>query len=87
MAPELFKDEENYGPGVDVYAFSILAYEIVTGKDPQDDLGQKTMEFRPKLIEDIPEKMKNAFQILKSIILYNKNYSMLKTRNIRWISI
>ena len=34
MAPELMMDEEKYGPGIDVYAFAILAYEIVSGKEP-----------------------------------------------------
>ncbi|KAK8853710.1 hypothetical protein M9Y10_016253 [Tritrichomonas musculus] len=31
MAPELLRDEERYGPSVDVYAFSIMAYEIISG--------------------------------------------------------
>lgn len=30
MAPELINEEEKYGIGVDIYAFSILAYELVT---------------------------------------------------------
>ena len=34
MSPEMFEDEEHFGPAVDVYAFAILAYEIVTGKEP-----------------------------------------------------
>lgn len=34
MAPELLIDSKSYSTGVDVYAFSILAYEIVTGKEP-----------------------------------------------------
>ena len=38
MAPELLKGE-NYGPGIDVYAFSMLAYEIITNKKPFYELG------------------------------------------------
>lgn len=30
MAPELFDDAETFGPGLDVYSFAIIAYEIVT---------------------------------------------------------
>ena len=32
MAPELYNDDDiqQYGPSVDVYAFAILAYEVVT---------------------------------------------------------
>ena len=40
MAPEFFKEEDNhYGPGVDVFAFGILAYELITGLEPYSELG------------------------------------------------
>lgn len=34
MAPEILEGEDHYGPGVDVYAFAFLAYEIMVGKEP-----------------------------------------------------
>lgn len=37
MAPELINDDD-YGKEVDVYAFGILAYEIITGKQPYSDI-------------------------------------------------
>ena len=40
MAPELFEDECHYGPGVDVYAFSMIMFEIVTGEVPFKELGK-----------------------------------------------
>lgn len=38
MAPELFEEEWHYGPDVDVYVFSMLAYEIVSGETPFNEL-------------------------------------------------
>lgn len=38
MSPELLKMEEQYDLSVDVYAFAILAYEIVSGKEPYFEL-------------------------------------------------
>lgn len=40
MAPELHNDEEVYGTGVDVYAFALIAYEIITGIQPFSELGK-----------------------------------------------
>lgn len=67
MAPELFTDE-HFGPGVDVYAFAIVAYEIVTGKQPYFELSsnisvfalsQKVMNgYRPQFTDDVTDKMK-----------------------------
>ena len=72
MAPELMRNGEKYGQGVDVYAFAILAYEIVTGKTPFYELGKKIdlltlakkvkKGIRPSLSDDIPENMKDLLQ-------------------------
>ncbi|KAK8837474.1 hypothetical protein M9Y10_036471 [Tritrichomonas musculus] len=69
MAPELLRGEDCYSTSVDVYAFSILAYEIVTGEEPFSELGEKISPFgfahkvinghRPKLSGCVSEKMKN----------------------------
>lgn len=40
-APEIFNDEDEYSPGVDVYSFAMIAYEIVTRKTPFFELGKK----------------------------------------------
>lgn len=69
MAPELLRGEIDYDPSVDVYAFAILAYEIVTGKEPYYELGPNLTSFllaskvmsgyRPKFSNDATEKMIN----------------------------
>lgn len=38
MAPELLRGEDVYIPEVDVYSFSILAYEIITCQTPYSEL-------------------------------------------------
>lgn len=68
MAPELLQGDSHYDPSVDVYAFAILAYEIVTGKNPYHELGKVTpfklankvmRGYRPKFDNNITKKMKN----------------------------
>lgn len=71
MAPEQIKNEK-YDNRVDVYSFAILAYEIITGKQPFYELGENINKFqlwtkvvngtRPTLTSDIPEKMRNLIQ-------------------------
>lgn len=72
MAPEIFSSSE-YGPGVDVYAFAILAYEIITGKEPYADLREKISSFallkkiengeRPKFFDNfVPDNMKDLIE-------------------------
>ena len=57
MAPELYEsDEESYGPGVDVYAFAIMAYEIMTGQEAFSEKGKP-----PRLI-DILRKVPNGIR-------------------------
>lgn len=67
MAPELLKGDSHYNSSVDVYAFSILAYEIVTGKSPYFELGKLTpfklinkvtKGYRPKFTKNMTKKMK-----------------------------
>ena len=40
MAPEILKGKTNYNETVDVYAFAIIMYEIVTLKVPFSELGE-----------------------------------------------
>lgn len=67
MAPELNEDEEwMYRPGFDVYAFGILAFEIVSVKVPYEEL-EKISTFklankiisgyRPWFTEEVPKSM------------------------------
>ena len=41
MAPELLQFNKNYSPSVDVYAFGVMAYEIVTGHEPYVKKGEQ----------------------------------------------
>ncbi|KAK8836560.1 hypothetical protein M9Y10_037493 [Tritrichomonas musculus] len=68
MAPELLNDDIQYGIGVDIYAFSILAYEVITGKDPYDHGDKHVFSIsqdiisgdRPNLsLDDITDPMKD----------------------------
>ena len=67
MAPELLEGK-SYNSSVDVYAFSMLAYEIVSGKEPYFELGkllpvQLALKvekgYRPTLNVGMTRKMKN----------------------------
>lgn len=68
MAPEIINGND-YNSSVDVYAFAILAYEIMTGKEPFYELGKNLNPFllfkkiesgeRPTFKDDVSEKMKN----------------------------
>lgn len=80
MAPEMLitddSDEEgnkgHFGFGIDVYSFAIMAYEIVSGKEPFSENGIPISYFkliskvasgqRPKLDEGITEQMKELLK-------------------------
>lgn len=55
MAPEILSGKKEFIPAVDVYAFGIVANEIVTGKRVNYEIGEtkNTNEevFRPRLFE------------------------------------
>ena len=67
MAPEILKnDNDEYGIAVDVYSFSILAYELVTGNAPYDDTKSFIRLFtdvlkglRPTFSDDVTQPMKD----------------------------
>lgn len=73
MAPELLENREKYeySSGVDVYAFSMIAYEICSGKAPFSELGDITNSelkrrilggYRPKFTEFVTENMRKLLQ-------------------------
>ncbi|KAK8843074.1 hypothetical protein M9Y10_025265 [Tritrichomonas musculus] len=69
MAPEFFTDEDHFGPGIDVYAFALIAYEIVSDIEPYTEKGQQpsygalckkiTDGIKPKFVDGITEPMKD----------------------------
>lgn len=65
MAPESLKDSV-YSPAGDVYAFSLIVYEIMTGRRPFEGFNQIQLyqnvikkSVRPELTPDIPEAYKD----------------------------
>lgn len=70
MPPELLRDDEHFGPGVDVYAFSILAYEIISNHSPYPEdltlfrLATKVLNGeRPIRLPTISEKMWKLLEV------------------------
>lgn len=71
MAPELFEENLIYGPCVDVFSFSLIAYEIVTGQRPYREIEhlshfaliQKILSgYRPAFPDYVPIKMKQLIE-------------------------
>lgn len=69
LAPELI-EEDHYGPGVDVYAFAILAYEIISEKNAYFEIRETNNSYfrllsevkkgtRPQFNDLFSEKMKD----------------------------
>lgn len=66
-APEFLNDDNIYDPSIDVYAFGIMAFEILTGKQPFSENGKPINIFnllmkvksgaRPKFEVEFPTKM------------------------------
>ena len=68
MAPEILKNE-NYSKSVDVYAFAIIVYQILTGITPYADLILHQLMHkvvflreRPELTNDIPEAYRKLIE-------------------------
>lgn len=69
MTPEILTGEEHYTSSVDVYSFSMIAYEIVTGKVSFSELGSSITPvslgikiangYRPEFPKFVPKKMQN----------------------------
>lgn len=72
MAPELFDPDSQISTKVDVFAFAILTYEIITGTVPYHELSKKTNSFqlgnkiskgyRPKFPNETPESIKEFIE-------------------------
>ncbi|KAK8886595.1 hypothetical protein M9Y10_042059 [Tritrichomonas musculus] len=72
MPPEMISENEeekavNYAYAVDVYSFAMIAYEMITGKQPFSEIKNLTFfglcrkildGYRPPLTDQIPPKMK-----------------------------
>ncbi|KAK8876598.1 hypothetical protein M9Y10_006816 [Tritrichomonas musculus] len=71
IAPELFESDSKCSSSADIYAFGMLAYEIVTGELPfkeHDGLTAVSISSkisngeRPEIPDRVPEKMSNLIQ-------------------------
>lgn len=73
MAPELLEGEDIYGSSIDVYAFAILAFEIVTGLIPYSHLKKVPSQYqlatkvkngeRPHFNDKVSKKMKDLIEL------------------------
>ena len=52
MAPEVFFGQSTYGPEVDVYSFGIIMWELITRKDPWDELGATSYITQSRLLDE-----------------------------------
>lgn len=59
MAPEMLDDDKHFGYAVDVYAFGLIAYQIVTENEPFYELGEEINIFQ--IINAIQSDFKHTF--------------------------
>lgn len=68
MAPEMFLNEGDYGPEVDVYSFSIILYELLTNEVPWLNLSRDMIVKKVFVEQRRPEIPRNTPSGLKSLI-------------------
>lgn len=88
MAPEIFINEE-YSKATDVYAFSIVVYEILTLNKPYSKWSINRIlykvaneGYRPEISEDIPDCFRQLIEKCWSKMLKNNRH--LKTSLLNW---
>ena len=67
-SPELFENKEQNMPGIDVYSFAIIAYEIIAEKEAYED-SENIEELKKQIISGHrPEFNENFTQKMKDIV-------------------
>lgn len=67
MSPEIWRNAE-YSKASDVYAFSLILYEVITNEQPFNDFNffeiclKVIQSYRPKFPKEIPESYKNLIE-------------------------
>lgn len=69
-APELLEEFALYGPEIDVYSFSILAYEVISGKQAFESIrNRKYFFFCKKILEGTRPEFDDSFSEKMKILL------------------